>query len=122
MGVHHRSSWRCVAMGAAPQSRSINAVANKIRMTMKLKDSRSDSQTTENVQHGNRSWWSENPMTYDWHGNITLPRGTRDWFDEIDRRFIDSSRPYLTSQRPFDRIMPDDLQGRQVLEIGCGMG
>ena len=89
---------------------------------MKLKDSRSDSQTTENVQHGNRSWWSENPMTYDWHGNITLPRGTRDWFDEIDRRFIDSSRPYLTSQRPFDRIMPDDLQGRQVLEIGCGMG
>jgi 2-polyprenyl-3-methyl-5-hydroxy-6-metoxy-1,4-benzoquinol methylase len=89
---------------------------------MKLKDSRSDPQTTEDVQHGNRSWWSDNPMTYDWHGTNTLPRGTRDWFDEIDRRFIDSSRPYLTSQRPFDRIMPDDLEGRQVLEIGCGMG
>jgi 2-polyprenyl-3-methyl-5-hydroxy-6-metoxy-1,4-benzoquinol methylase len=89
---------------------------------MRLKDSRSDPQTPDDVQRGNRSWWSENPMTYDWRGNITLPRGTRDWFDEIDRRFVNASRPYLTSQRPFDRIMPDDLHGRQVLEIGCGMG
>lgn len=89
---------------------------------MNLKDSRSVPQSTEDVQHGNRSWWSENPMAYDWHGNITLRRGTTDWFDEIDRRFVDSSRPYLTSERPFDRIMPNDLQGRQVLEIGCGMG
>jgi len=89
---------------------------------MRLKDSRYDPQTPDDVQRGNRSWWSENPMTYDWRGNITLARGTRDWFDEIDRRFVNASRPYLTSQRPFDRIMPNDLHGRQVLEIGCGMG
>jgi len=57
-------------------------------------------------------------MTYDWHGEISLTRGTREWFDEIDRRFVDSSRPYLTSQRSFDQIMLDDLNGQKVLEIG----
>lgn len=61
-------------------------------------------------------------MTYDWHGEVSLTPGTREWFNEIDRRFVEASRPYLTSQRPFDRIMPDDLHGQQVLEIGCGMG
>jgi 2-polyprenyl-3-methyl-5-hydroxy-6-metoxy-1,4-benzoquinol methylase len=89
---------------------------------MKFEDARSQPQTPDDVQCGNRSWWSENPMTYDWHGNISLAPGTREWFDEIDRRFVDASRPYLTSQRPFDRIMPNDLHGQQVLEIGCGMG
>ena len=61
-------------------------------------------------------------MTYDWHGEVSSTPGTREWFNEIDRRFVDASRPYLTSQRPFDRIMPDDLHGQRVLEIGCGMG
>jgi len=89
---------------------------------MKLKDSRSQPQKVDDVQRCNRSWWSDNPMTYDWHGNIRLQRGSREWFDEIDRRFVESSKPYLTSRRPFDRIMPDDLAGRQVLEIGCGIG
>lgn len=89
---------------------------------MKYQDHRTQSQTPDEVQRGNRSWWSDNPMTYDWGGKITVPRGTRGWFEEIDRRFVDSSRPYLTSARPFDRIMPSDLHGQRVLEIGCGMG
>jgi len=89
---------------------------------MKYEDSRSDRQAPDDVQRGNRSWWSENPMTYDWHGEISLTRGTRQWFDEIDRRFVQASRPYVTSHRPFDRIMPDDLHGQKALEIGCGMG
>ena len=89
---------------------------------MIFKDSRSDPQVPEDVQRGNRSWWSDNPMTYDWRSNIGLTRGTRGWFDEVDRRFVDASCPYLTSHRPFDRVMPDDLEGKQVLEIGCGMG
>jgi 2-polyprenyl-3-methyl-5-hydroxy-6-metoxy-1,4-benzoquinol methylase len=89
---------------------------------MKYRDHRRQSQTPEEVQRGNRSWWSANPMTYDWEGEITIPRGTREWFEEIDRRFIEASRPYLTSHVPFDRIMPIDLRGQRVLEIGCGMG
>jgi 2-polyprenyl-3-methyl-5-hydroxy-6-metoxy-1,4-benzoquinol methylase len=93
-----------------------------MRTIMKLKDSRSNPQAPADVQQGNRSWWSDNPMTYDWHGSIRSQRGSREWFDEIDRRFVEASRPYLTAQRPFDRIMPDDLVGKQVLEIGCGAG
>jgi 2-polyprenyl-3-methyl-5-hydroxy-6-metoxy-1,4-benzoquinol methylase len=61
-------------------------------------------------------------MIYDWHGEIDLEPETRAWFGEVDRRFIDASRPYLTDRRPFDRTMPDDLRGQRVLEIGCGVG
>src|SRR5580658_1418141 len=93
-----------------------------ISATMKLRDSRSHLQGLDDVQHGNLSWWSGNPMTYDWHGEVSSTPGTREWFDEIDNRFVDASRPYLTAQRPFDRIMPDDLHGQRVLEVGCGMG
>jgi 2-polyprenyl-3-methyl-5-hydroxy-6-metoxy-1,4-benzoquinol methylase len=89
---------------------------------VKYAQSRFNRQEPDDVQRGNQSWWSENPMTYDWHSEIGLAPRTKEWFDEVDRRFVDASRPYLTSQRPFDRIMPDDLQGRRVLEIGCGMG
>jgi 2-polyprenyl-3-methyl-5-hydroxy-6-metoxy-1,4-benzoquinol methylase len=110
-----------LVLGIAHESMAV-PMSSRMRMAMKFRDSRSDPQTVDDVQRGNRSWWSENPMTYDWHGNISLATGTRDWFEEIDRRFVDASRPYLTSQRSFDRIMPDDLHGRKVLEIGCGMG
>jgi 2-polyprenyl-3-methyl-5-hydroxy-6-metoxy-1,4-benzoquinol methylase len=89
---------------------------------MQNQEVRTDLDDPGAVQHGNRSWWSDHPMTYDWRGEIDLEPATRAWFDEIDRRFVDASRPYLTDLRPFDRIMPDDLHGRRVLEIGCGMG
>ena len=103
-------------------SRSSSVLRKGIGGTMKLRDSRSHPQGLNDVQHGNLSWWSDNPMTYDWHGEISSTPGTREWFNEIDRRFVDASRPYLTAQRPFDRIMPDELHGQRVLEIGCGMG
>jgi len=75
------------------------------------------------VQAGNRGWWTSNTMSYDWHGEIESPRFSAPWFDAIDQRFIDSARLYATDVRPFDRIIPfDRLAGRDVLEIGCGMG
>jgi len=89
---------------------------------MEFQEFRTNPEALAEVQQGNRSWWSDNPMTYDWHGEIDLEPATRAWFEEIDRRFVDASRPYLTDRRPFDRIMPDDLHGQRVLEIGCGMG
>ena len=89
---------------------------------METNGSRLLSQDTRAVQRGNQSWWSANPMAYDWRGEIALARGSREWFDAIDARFVAASRPYLTSRRPFDRIMPDSLRGKRVLEIGCGMG
>ncbi|HVT07935.1 MAG TPA: class I SAM-dependent methyltransferase [Polyangia bacterium] len=62
-------------------------------------------------------------MSYDWRNQIEAPRFSREWFDAIDRRFLESARLYGTESRPFDRIIPlDRLAGARVLEIGCGMG
>lgn len=75
------------------------------------------------VQRGNALWWNAQPMDYDWRGSNSFVAGSREWFDEIDARFVDASRLFATDSRPFDRILPlDVLAGRRVLEIGCGMG
>ena len=75
------------------------------------------------VQEGNRQWWTKNPMTYDWRGDIDCPRLSSEWFDRIDARFMYGARLFATKNTPFDRILPaTELEGKRVLEIGCGMG
>lgn len=84
---------------------------------------RSSALGVESVQQGNKQWWTDNTMSYDWRNEIAVPRFSAEWFDAIDKRFIDSARLYGTDQNPFDRIIPfDRLKGAEVLEIGCGMG
>ena len=84
---------------------------------------RTQSMSTDEVQAGNASWWNERPMAYDWHAQGAAEAGTAAWFDQIDAGFLHGSRLFASAQRPFDRIMPlDQLQGKRVLEIGCGMG
>ena len=84
---------------------------------------RADSMSPEQVQAGSRSWWSSNPMDYDWQSELRLQRLSPEWFDAIDQRFIHGSRLFATGESPFDRIIPlDYLPDKRVLEIGCGMG
>lgn len=75
-------------------------------------------------QTRNWEWWEENPMTYDWEKTLHFSPGSREWFDEIDRRFLSAS--YFAKDgagRPFGRFLRDELVGgKDVLEIGCGMG
>lgn len=74
------------------------------------------------LQRANRSWWNRNPMSYDWHGTLGAPEGSKEFFEHIDRRFFESS-PFYAGDRPFERLIPfDELVGRRVLEVGCGMG
>lgn len=88
-----------------------------------IMDKRSERLPVEEVQQGNRQWWTRNTMSYDWHSEISAPRFSAGWFDAIDRRFIDSARLYGTDQQPFDRVIPfSRIAGARVLEIGCGMG
>jgi 2-polyprenyl-3-methyl-5-hydroxy-6-metoxy-1,4-benzoquinol methylase len=76
----------------------------------------------DQLQTESKSWWETNPMSYDWHGTLQLPEGTREFYDEIDRRFFTSSSFYR-GKRPFEKWIPfDRLKGKRVLEIGCGLG
>lgn len=72
----------------------------------------------------NWKWWEENPMTYDWEKTLHLEPGTRQWFEEIDRRFFSSA--YFARGRggePFGRFLrAGSVAEKEVLEIGCGMG
>ncbi len=75
------------------------------------------------AQSGNRSWWTENTMSYDWKDKVAHEPLSRAWFDEIDTRFIDAARHFAHSDKPFGAIIPfDRIAGKKVLEIGCGMG
>ena len=76
-----------------------------------------------------RDWWERNPMTYGAaHGAAAFDdgeyaRGTRAFFERLDREFYRWNAP-LHRKRPFDRLFPYELYGKDadVLEIGCGLG
>jgi ubiquinone/menaquinone biosynthesis C-methylase UbiE len=85
---------------------------------------RSGDYSLSNPQRPNQDWWERNPMTYDWGGTLPFIRGTREWFEEIDHRFLTSAYYALGKDPlPFGRFLKADLvSGKDVLEIGCGMG
>jgi SAM-dependent methyltransferase len=79
---------------------------------------------TAEAQESNRTWWESNPMTYDWEQTLQIQPGSREWYQEIDRRFLESA--YYAKGKdgvPFGRFLrPEFIRGKRVLEIGCGMG
>jgi 2-polyprenyl-3-methyl-5-hydroxy-6-metoxy-1,4-benzoquinol methylase len=84
---------------------------------------RPEAMTLEDIQSGNVGWWTGNPMSYDWHGEINAERYSRAWFDAIDAKFIHGARLFAHGSYPFERVIPfEQLAGKHVLEIGCGMG
>lgn len=63
-------------------------------------------------------------MTYDWEKTLQIKPGSRNWYQEIDRRFLESAY-YAQGENgtPFGRYLhPEIVRGKKVLEIGCGMG
>lgn len=93
-----------------------------------------------NAQKGNKDWWENNPMTYQFkNDNITddttgfsrFPDGpqelTKDWFLEVDKIFFDMAAEFANSEfnpsLPFSQLIDYEfLKDKKVLEIGCGMG
>lgn len=74
-------------------------------------------------QEGNRRWWTDNTMSYDWKEKSGLEPYSLEWFDDIDRRFLFGSRLFNGTPNPFVELMDlDHAKDRRVLEIGCGMG
>jgi len=75
-------------------------------------------------QNKNRSWWESNPMRYDWNASIVGAQFSREFFQEIDKRFFSAAAHYTPPSRyPFDELVPFDLlPSCDVLEIGVGNG
>ena len=76
------------------------------------------------LQKANYEWWNKNPMRYDWKDKVTPKEFSREFFEEIDRRFFANSKEYLPSDKPpFDSLMKlNSLGDKDVLEIGVGNG
>lgn len=74
-----------------------------------------------------REWWNRNPMSYDVDAPIAHPRGSREYFRELDARIFQPRYMRLTVDqadgRPFSRYVDfRSLAGKDVLEVGCGSG
>ena len=84
---------------------------------------RTDATSFDSVQSGNKKWWTNHTMSYDWEAAINAEAYSLRWFEEVDRRFVESAKIYSQMNSPFDRFIPfEQLKGKSVLEIGCGMG
>ena len=75
-------------------------------------------------QLANCTFWEQTPMRYDWKEEISVEQGSKEFFDEIDRRFFNDAKCGIPSKAiPFDSLIPfDDLKKQVVLEIGVGCG
>jgi ubiquinone/menaquinone biosynthesis C-methylase UbiE len=87
----------------------------------------SKTKTMNPSQQSNIAWWSANPMTYDWEKQISAAEGTPEFFEQCDQRALAAHRPFghpdYPSEPPYARLIRwDDVKGKRVLEIGCGMG
>ena len=71
-----------------------------------------------------RRWWTDNPMTYDWRGEIPYEPGSPEHLAEVEKRFLaEAWFAQAPGAAPFSALIPfDELLGKDVLEIGCGTG
>src|SRR5437868_3396212 len=76
------------------------------------------------AQSSIRRWWNDNPMTYDWEGSIRAEPGSATYLDEVERRFLGESWfAQQAGQPPYSGLIDfAALDGKEVLEIGCGTG
>ncbi len=75
-------------------------------------------------QDSNRTWWQCHPMRYDWNQDIGHPEFSKEFYEEIDRRFFSNVHEFMPwAKVPFDPLIDfDRLRDQDVLEIGVGSG
>lgn len=80
-----------------------------------------------------KNWWASHPMTYGkQHGETSyqlgserqeFELGSREFFERADATFLDWNKTLHTADAPFGKIFDyAAYRGRNVLEVGCGMG
>lgn len=75
-------------------------------------------------QEANRAWWEANPMRYDFSESLVAVEFSREFYQEIDRRFFSDVRTFMPwSSVPFDPLLNfESLKNKDVLEVGVGSG
>lgn len=84
-------------------------------------------------KHEIAQWWAENPMTYgkehgtttydESGGETTIDFKKRDFFKRADQEMFAWNTPLHDETGKFGKIFPyQRYRGKDVLEIGCGMG
>ena len=75
-------------------------------------------------QQQNKEWWEKHPMRYDWKSKIEGKEHSREFYEEIDKRFFSNSKNYLPYKNiPFEGLIDfKGLKNKNVLEIGVGNG
>jgi SAM-dependent methyltransferase len=83
-----------------------------------------DAAEAENWQQANRAFWENHPMRYDWTQPIVASGQSREFFAEMDRRFLSAVRSVMPwKDLPFEGLIDfGTLGSMDVLEIGVGMG
>jgi ubiquinone/menaquinone biosynthesis C-methylase UbiE len=83
-----------------------------------------DDEQRDRWQDANRSWWQSNPMRYDWLGENAVEEFSREFYEEVDRRFFGCTRAHMPwKEIPFDPLIDFTALAKQdVLEIGVGSG
>lgn len=80
------------------------------------------------TQEDNRQWWEENPMTYSGWGETTTEFSEDDLqsYRQIDSTFFSAAKHFShpgENQKPFSHLIDfESMNGKRVLEIGCGQG
>lgn len=77
-----------------------------------------------NWQQANKAWWEATPMRYDWRDPLPFDEYTQEYYNEIDKRFLQSVWAFLPWKKyPFEQLIPyAELSSMDVLEIGVGQG
>jgi SAM-dependent methyltransferase len=75
-------------------------------------------------QEANRQWWETHPMRYDFTEPLAQVEFSREFYQEIDRRFFSDVKTFMPWRSvPFDPLLDfDSLADKDVLEIGVGNG
>jgi 2-polyprenyl-3-methyl-5-hydroxy-6-metoxy-1,4-benzoquinol methylase len=76
---------------------------------------------------GNRDWWEENPMTYDWDKELGELRNDKEYFKSVDNIFGEGhsliNNPEWPKGKILENFIPyDEFDKQDILEIGCGVG